>query len=235
VLRRCSADAVLGMIATMEQATSDRTTVRRKPDRGRYDRETIFSILDHGLVCHIAFVFDGYPTVLPTTYGRLDQHLYVHGSRANRALRTLATGVAVCVEVSVVDGLVLGRSPIRHSMNYRSVVIYGSFQEQQGRDAKLQAIRAILGHVVPGRLETLREPREAELERSCFMALELAECSAKVRTGRPTADDDDESNVWAGVVPLRRAVSAPVPADPAAASIAVPASVAALGDGPLAV
>jgi nitroimidazol reductase NimA-like FMN-containing flavoprotein (pyridoxamine 5'-phosphate oxidase superfamily) len=223
------------MIAGMEQASSDRTTVRRKPDRAHYDRETVFSILDHGLICHIAFVLDGYPTILPTTYGRLGQRLYVHGSRANRALRALSTGVEACVEVSVIDGLVLGRSPIRHSMNYRSVVIYGGFREQQGREEQLQAIRAILGHVVPGRLETLREPREAELERSCFMALELAECSAKIRCGLPTADDDDEPDVWAGVVPLRRAALPPVPADPAAASVEVPANVAVLGDGPLAV
>jgi nitroimidazol reductase NimA-like FMN-containing flavoprotein (pyridoxamine 5'-phosphate oxidase superfamily) len=130
----------------MSDEPSERTRLRRKADRGHYDRRTVYSIIDDGLVCHLGVTLDGHPTIIPATYGRLVDHLYVHGSQANRVLTALAQGVEACVEITVLDGVVLGRSPMRHSMNYRSVVIYGSFREAVHEREKLRAIEAILEH-----------------------------------------------------------------------------------------
>jgi nitroimidazol reductase NimA-like FMN-containing flavoprotein (pyridoxamine 5'-phosphate oxidase superfamily) len=212
----------------MSEAPSERTTVRRKPERAHYDRQTVYEILDSGLICHIGFVVDGRPAMIPTTYGRHEDRLYVHGSSSNGTLHALASGTEACVTVSLIDGLVLGRSPMRHSMNYRSVVIFGRFEQLDARDAKLRAIQAIHGHIVPGRLATLREPTDSELARASFMSLSLAECSAKVRAGGPKADPDDDRGVWAGVVPIRRSASTPIPADQAAADLDLPDHVARL-------
>jgi nitroimidazol reductase NimA-like FMN-containing flavoprotein (pyridoxamine 5'-phosphate oxidase superfamily) len=212
----------------MSGAPSERTTVRRKAERAHYDRQTVYQILDSGLICHIGFVVDGRPAMIPTTYGRHADRLYVHGSAANGTLETLASGTEACVTVSLIDGLVLGRSPMRHSMNYRSVVIFGRFERLDAREAKLRAIRAILGNVVPGRLATLREPTDSEMARTSFMSLSLAECSAKVRAGGPKADPDDDLGVWAGVIPVRQVAGTPTPADQAAAGLDLPDHISGL-------
>jgi uncharacterized protein len=209
----------------MGGAPSEQTRLRRKADRGHYDRETVYSIIDHGLVCHLGVTLDDRPTIIPATYGRLDDQLYVHGSRANRILTALAQGIDACVEITILDGVVLGRSPMRHSMNYRSVVIYGSFEEAVDEREKLRAIEAILGHVVPGRLAGLRTPTTSELERTRFLALPLREYSAKIREGGPTLDADDDLGVWSGVIPLGTEMFTPVEADEAAAAVDVPDAV----------
>jgi nitroimidazol reductase NimA-like FMN-containing flavoprotein (pyridoxamine 5'-phosphate oxidase superfamily) len=209
----------------MKGEPSERTRLQRKADRGHYDRGTVYSIIDQGLVCHLGVTLDGQPTIIPATYGRLADHLYVHGSQANRVLKALAQGIEACVEITVLDGVVLGRSPMRHSMNYRSVVIYGSFQEVLHEHEKLRAIKAILEHVVPGRLAGLRTPTTSELKRTRFLALPLRDYSAKIREGRPTQDADDDLNVWSGVIPLRTEACSPVAADEAAAEVGLPAAV----------
>jgi nitroimidazol reductase NimA-like FMN-containing flavoprotein (pyridoxamine 5'-phosphate oxidase superfamily) len=209
----------------MSDEPSERTRLRRKADRGHYDRRTVYSIIDDGLVCHLGVTLDGHPTIIPATYGRLVDHLYVHGSQANRVLTALAQGVEACVEITVLDGVVLGRSPMRHSMNYRSVVIYGSFREAVHEREKLRAIEAILEHVVPGRLAGLRTPTTSELERTRFLALPLRDYSAKIREGRPTQDANDDLGVWSGVIPLGTEMFTPVPADEAAAAVELPGAV----------
>lgn len=206
----------------MATAPSNRTRLRRKPDRARYDRETVYSILDEGLVCHLAFLLDGQPTAIPTTYGRLGDRLYIHGSRTNRALKALARGVDACVEVTLLDAIVAGRSPMRHSMNYRSVVVYGCFAEVTAKPDKLNAVGAILDHVVPERREALRAPTQRELTQTRFLYISLHESSAKIRSGPPNADPDDDLLVWSGVLPLLVQSLPPLPADAAARELTPP-------------
>jgi uncharacterized protein len=202
-----------------------RTTVRRLPTRGRYDRETIAAILDEGLVCHVGFVVEGQPFVIPTIYARDGDRLYVHGSAVSRMLKTLAAGVPVCVTVTVLDGLVLARSVFNHSMNYRSVAVLGTATVVQGKD-KIAALQTIAEHVAPGRWREARGPNDNELKATLVLSLPLDESSAKVRTGPPEDEDEDyELPHWAGVLPLALAAGSPV-ADPRLPpGIAVPPSV----------
>ncbi|HXZ11761.1 MAG TPA: pyridoxamine 5'-phosphate oxidase family protein [Candidatus Sulfotelmatobacter sp.] len=194
---------------------TERTQVRRLPARGAYDSETIFRILDEGLVCHIGFVADDQPYVIPTGYARVGETVYIHGSAASRLLRTLAGGVPVCVTVTLLDGLVLARSAFHHSMNYRSVVILGKARLVEDPAEKLQALTAFTNHIVHGRWDDVRQPTESELKATSVLALPLQECSAKVRTGPPKDDEADYSlPIWAGVVPLKLVPAAPIP-DPA--------------------
>jgi uncharacterized protein len=204
---------------------SDRARVRRKPDRGHYDQETIYSILDQGLVCHIAFILDGAPTVIPTAYGRLDNSVYIHGARSNRALKALAEGTDACVEVTLLDALVAGRSPMRHSMNYRSVVAYGHFEEATTTEEKLRAVEAIVSHTIPGRLERLRAPTQRELAQTRFLSMLLSESSAKIRSGPPNADPDDDLTLWAGLLPIVVQTQAPVPTDAPAEATSPPSEI----------
>jgi len=188
----------------MSQFTvTERTQVRRLPKRAVYDREAVYRILDEGLVCHIAFVADGKPVVIPTGYARDGDMLYLHGSTASRMLRTLASGVDVSVAVTLLDGLVLARSAFHHSINYRSVVIFGRATPVSDPAAKREALRLFTEHMVPGRWQDVRPPTEKELQATAVLTLPLEEASAKVRTGGPLDDEEDYAlPAWAGVIPM---------------------------------
>jgi uncharacterized protein len=190
---------------------TQRTQVKRLPDRGAYDSETVFKILDEGLICHVGFLADGQPYVIPTGFARVEDTLYIHGSAASRMLRTLAEGVQVCVTVTLLDGLVLARAAFHHSMNYRSVVILGRATLVSDRAEKIEALEAFTEHIVRGRWNDVRLPTEAELKATTVLALPLAEVSAKIRTGAPKDDAEDyELPIWAGVVPLTITAGAPI-------------------------
>jgi len=191
---------------------SERVRVRRAPRRGAYDRATIDAVLDEGLVCHMGFVVDGEPRVLPTGYARQGDRLLLHGSRTSVAMRVLAAGGQACVTVTLLDGLVLARSAFHHSMNYRSVVVLGTAVEIVEEADKLEALRVLTDHLVPGRSIDARGPSAAELALTTVVALPLEEASAKVRTGGPVDDPEDlVLPVWAGVVPLGVGHRAPIP------------------------
>jgi nitroimidazol reductase NimA-like FMN-containing flavoprotein (pyridoxamine 5'-phosphate oxidase superfamily) len=191
-----------------------RTTVRRLPDRARYDRATVDAILDEGLVCHVGFVDQGQPFVIPSAYARMGDRLILHGSAASRMVKVLADGAPACVTVTLLDGLVLARSGFHHSMNYRSVVVLGRGTEISDPQEKRRALDAIVEHVAPGRAPSVRPPSENELRATRVVALSLDEASAKVRTGPPKDDEADYAlPVWAGELPLRLEPLAPV-ADP---------------------
>jgi len=191
---------------------TERTQVKRLPKRGKYERETVFAILDEGFVCHVGFSVDGQPYVIPTNYGRLGDTLYLHGSAASRMLRTLSEGVAMSVTVTHVDGLVLARSAFHHSVNYRSVVILGTARLVTEPAEKMEALRVFTEHVMKGRWDDVRPPTEQELKATTVLALPLEEVSAKVRTGGPIDDEEDYAlPVWAGVLPLETSVKEPVP------------------------
>ena len=195
------------------QQTS-RTTLKRLPQRGRFDREQINAILDEGFICHVGFVVDGQPFVIPTGYARVDDRLIIHGSQASRMLRSLAQGVDVCVTVTLIDGLVLARSAFHHSMNYRSVVVFGHATIIKNREEKIAALRALSEHMIPGRWNDVREPNERELQSTTVLSLPLNEASAKIRSGPPLDDEEDYAlSVWAGVIPLRITADTPI-ADP---------------------
>jgi len=182
----------------------ERTRVRRHPERGVYEREAIAAILDEALICHVGFVVDAQPFVIPTIHARAGDVLYLHGSPASRMLRTLSEGVDVCVTATLLDGLVLARSVYNHSMNYRSAVVLGRARVLDDAVEKLVALEAIVEHVVPGRWEDARQPNKKELAATNVLALGLDEASAKIRTGPPKDFDDDvELPIWAGVIPLR--------------------------------
>lgn len=188
--------------------------MRRLPDRARYDRETIHAILDEGLVCHVGFVDGGQPFVIPSAYARVGDRLVVHGSAASRMVKALASGAPACVTVTLLDGLVLARSGFHHSMNFRSVVVVGTATEVTDPAEKRRALDAIVEHVVPGRVGSVRPPSENELRATRVVALPLDEASAKVRTGPPKDDEADYAlAVWAGELPLRLEPLEPV-ADP---------------------
>jgi nitroimidazol reductase NimA-like FMN-containing flavoprotein (pyridoxamine 5'-phosphate oxidase superfamily) len=202
----------INMTTPIEQ--TERTRIRRLPKRGVYDRETIYSILDEALICHVGFAIDGKPFVIPTGFARIDDTLIIHGSSASRMLRNIAEGVDVCVTVTLLDGLVLARSAFHHSMNYRSVVIFGKADLVEDGDAKLKALEAFTEHVVPGRWKDVRWPSDLELKATTVLSLPIDEASAKVRTGGPIDDDEDyEMDVWAGVLPLDLGPGAPIADD----------------------
>jgi hypothetical protein len=204
---------------------SERTRLRRRPERGRYDRETIHAILDEALVCHLGFNVDGQPFVIPTTFARVGDRLYVHGSAAGRTMRALATGAPVCVTVTLLDGLVLARSAFHHSMNYRSVVVLGHAVEVTDSEERLAAFEAIVEHVLPGRWNEVRWPTEQELRATTVLRLPLDEASAKVRQGGPLDDEEDLAlDCWAGFIPLRLRVEEPVAAPDLRAGIPLSAA-----------
>ena len=189
-------------------SATDRTRVRREPQRGVYDRETIDAILDEGLICHLGFEVDGQPYVIPTLHARVGDTLYVHGSSASRALRHAGSGAPVCVTVTIFDGLVLAKSVFNHSIDYRSVVVLGVARQVDGEE-KVEALRLFTEHVAPGRWDEARQPTATELKATAILALPLDEASAKVRTG-PPEDEPEDANlpVWSGVVPIHLAVEA---------------------------
>jgi uncharacterized protein len=180
-----------------------RTRVVREPQRAVYDREAVNQILDEAFLCHVGFTVDGQPFVIPTSYGRDGDVLYIHGSAASRMLRNLDKGVAVCITVTLLDGLVLARSVFNHSMNYRSVVILGTATLVDDAAEKLAALRALSEHIIPGRWDDSRQPNEKELKATSVLRLPIREFSAKVRVGPPVDDEEDYSfPTWAGVIPL---------------------------------
>ena len=188
-----------------------RTTVRRLAKRGDYDRHTVNAIIDEALICHVGFVVDGSPVVIPTIHTRIGETLYFHGSGASRMLRSLRDGVDACVTVTILDGLVMARSAFHHSMNYRSAVVLGKGREVVEREEKLRVLDALVEHVCAGRSRDARPPNEAELRQTLVIAIPLAEASAKIRTG-PAADDDEDYDlpIWAGVIPLALTPSVPI-------------------------
>jgi hypothetical protein len=189
-----------------------RTTVKRRPQRGSYDWDTLAGILDEGIVCHIGFNGpDGQPYVVPTGYGRDGRVLYLHGSSASRMLKTLKGGVPMCFTVTLLDGLVLARSAFHHSMNYRSVMVLGTAREVNGEE-KLRALQVITEHMVRGRWEDVRKPTALEMKATSVLRLDIEEASAKVRGGGPLGDDEDmDLGVWAGVLPFKLVAGRPVP------------------------
>ena len=190
---------------------SARTRVVREPQRAVYDRATIYDILDEGFLCHVGFGIDGQPYVIPTSYGRKDDMLYIHGSAASRMLRHANSGVPVCVTVTLLDGLVLARSIFNHSMNYRSVVVLGTAFAIEDLDEKLAALRALSEHILPGRWKDARQPNEQELKATTVLRLPIEEFSAKVRQGPPVDDEEDYSfSTWAGVIPLDMVAGKPL-------------------------
>ncbi len=186
-----------------------RTRVLREPQRAVYDRDTVNHILDEAFLCHVGFVVDGQPFVIPTSYGRDGDMLYIHGSAASRMLRNLDQGVPVCVTITLLDGLVLARSVFNHSMNYRSVVILGTATMVDDPAEKLAALRALSEHIIPHRWDDARQPNEKELKATSVLRLPINEFSAKVRVGPPVDDEEDyDFPTWAGVIPLEIKVGA---------------------------
>ncbi len=185
------------------RSPSERTRVRREPQRGAYERAEIDAILDAGLVCHLGFVHESHPFVIPTLYGRSGDEVYVHGSSASRMLRTLKGGVDACLTVTLVDGLVLARSIFNHSINYRSVVVLGRAVEVENAGEKLRALEAFSDRILPRRWTDVRPPTTTELKATSILRLPLDEASAKLRVGPPKDDEEDYAwPVWAGVIPL---------------------------------
>lgn len=205
-------------------APTERTSLKRLPKRGCFDRRSVYEILDEGLVCHVGFVADSQPFVIPTAYGRDADRLLIHGAKASRMLKAIGDGADICVTVTLIDGLVLARSAFHHSMNYRSVVILGRASVVRDFDEKLRALRLFTEHVVPGRWSEVRSPSEQEVDSTLVLALPLEEVSAKVRTGPPIDDEEDYAlEVWAGVLPLRVAAGEASPDPRLSEAIAYPA------------
>ena len=188
-----------------------RTRLVREADRAVYDRESAYRILDEGFLCHVGFVADGQPFVIPTSYGRTGDNLYIHGSAASRMLRNMKEGVPVCITVTLLDGLVLARSIFNHSMNYRSVVVLGKATLVDDPVEKLEALRLLSEHIIPGRWADSRQPNERELKATSVLRVPIEEFSAKVRTG-PVVDDEEDYSfpTWAGILPLETVAGAPI-------------------------
>jgi nitroimidazol reductase NimA-like FMN-containing flavoprotein (pyridoxamine 5'-phosphate oxidase superfamily) len=196
--------------------------VRRHPERGAYDRDTINAILDEALFCHLAYVVDGEPEVIPTIHARAGDTLYVHGSTASRTLKAI-DGQRVCVVVTLLDGLVMARSVFNHSMNYRSVIAYGEARLVTEQEEKWEAQRVLVEHVARGRSEDARMPNDKELKQTAIVAIPIDEAAAKVRTGPPKDDPEDLGlDVWAGLIPMRLTPGDPEPAPDLQGSKPVP-------------
>lgn len=204
-------------------AKTKRTTLKRAHERGSYDRATIHAILDEALICHVAFLHDGAPAVIPTACWREGDVLYIHGSSASRAIRALDAGSAACIAVTLTDGLVLARSGFHSSINYRSVVVYGRARKVADDAAKLSRLKAFMGKVAPGRWDELRPPNAQEMKATTVLAFDLDEVSAKVRDGGVVDEPEDmDDPVWAGIVPVRPVYGEPEPDPQLARDIALP-------------
>ena len=196
------------MTVTIEP--TPRTTVKRLAKRANYERETIHAILDEALICHVGFIVDGAPVVIPTIHWRDGETLYFHGSAASRMLRSLRDGVEACVTVTLLDALILARSAFHHSMNYRSVVVFGTARPVTEDAEKRRALDVLVEHVVRGRSADVRPPNDSEMKQTLVLAMSIEEASAKIRTGGALDDDEDYAlPVWAGVVPTRMTFGAP--------------------------
>ena len=206
---------------------TDRTKIKRIPKRGNFEREIINQILDEGFICHIGFTMDEQSFVLPTGYARIGENLIIHGSSASRMMRALGREKPICVTVTLIDGLVLARSAFHHSMNYRSVVIFGTAKVIQDKEGKLAALRALTEHIVPNRWREIRPPNDLELKATTVLSFPIEEASAKIRTGDPVDDDEDyDLDVWAGVIPLKLMAEKPISDEKLKKEISIPAYVA---------
>ena len=205
---------------------TERTKLKRSPKRGSFDRGTIYKILDEAFVCHVGFTMDQRPFVIPTAYARVGDDLLIHGSTLSRMLRTLAMKVDVCVTVTLIDGLVLARSAFDHSMNYRSVMIFGKARVLIDRQDKVAALRAFTEQIIPRRWDEVRPPNVQELKATTVLMLPLQEVSAKIRTGAPIDNEQDyELDIWAGVIPLKLSAGEPIADDRLKEGISIPPSV----------
>lgn len=205
---------------------TERTKVRRKPDRGSYDRELIYSILDEAFVCHVAFLSDSLPVVVPTNYVRVGNKLFLHGSTASRLMKTLGSGAPFCLSVTLLDGIVCSPTATGHSVNYRSVVVMGKAEQVEGEAAKLAAMRDFVEYVIRGRWATVRPPSEQELKGTMVLAVPLVEASAKVRTGFAVDNGEEySSGAWTGVIPMKWQSGAPIPDPRGKAGIPAPANI----------
>lgn len=209
----------------MSDLLSSRTKLDRYPARGKHDFATVAAILDEGFFCHVGFVKNGQPFVIPTGYGRRDRVLYIHGSAASRMLTEAVKGIPLCVTVTLVDGLVLARSAFHSSVNYRSVVILGT-AEPVAADEKVAALKTISDHIVPGRWESLRAVKQEEIDQTAVLKLDIVEASAKIRTGPPVDDEADYAlPIWAGTLEFAAPVATPSPDKRLQPGVAVPAHV----------
>lgn len=190
---------------------TEKNRIKRLPKRGNYDRETIYRILDEALICHVGFAEKGQPCVIPINFARVDDTIVLHGAKASRLLKHIETGHPVCIEATIVDGLVLARSIFHHSVNYRSVVLFGKGHPVEGEREKLSALKAITEHLIPGRWQEARLPSRKELNATRVVSIKIDEASAKVRVGPPADDQEDYAlPVWAGVLPLQEQALSPV-------------------------
>jgi nitroimidazol reductase NimA-like FMN-containing flavoprotein (pyridoxamine 5'-phosphate oxidase superfamily) len=190
---------------------TERNRVKRLPKRGHYDRETIHRILDEALICHVAFVEKGQPYVIPINFARMGDHIVLHGAKASRLLKHIEAGHPICVEVTIVDGLVLARSVFHHSVNYRSVVVFGQGRLIEDQQEKLDALQAVTEHLIPGRWQEARLPNHKELNATSVVSINIDEASAKVRVGPPVDEQEDYAlPVWAGILPLQEMALPPI-------------------------
>jgi nitroimidazol reductase NimA-like FMN-containing flavoprotein (pyridoxamine 5'-phosphate oxidase superfamily) len=190
---------------------TDRNRVRRIPKRGEYDKTTIYQIIDEALICHAGFVQDNQPFVIPTIHARLDDILLLHGAKASRLLKHVQEGNPVCVTITLLDGLVLARSVFHNSMNYRSVVLFGSGRALDTEPEKLRALEALTEHLMPGRWRDARKPNQQELDATTVVAIPIESASAKIRTGPPLDDEEDyQLPIWAGVLPIQQQALTPL-------------------------
>jgi nitroimidazol reductase NimA-like FMN-containing flavoprotein (pyridoxamine 5'-phosphate oxidase superfamily) len=207
----CAATSLPIMMPMSTYTPTQRTKVRRLSKRAVYDKAQVHAILDEGFLCHVGFTQDSQPFVIPTLYARSGDTLYMHGSGASRMLKKLAQGVDVCLTVTLVDGYVLARSAFHHSMNYRSVTVLGRARLVAEHAEKIEALRVITDHVVPGRWDEVRGPNELEMKQTIVLALPLEEVAAKVRFGPPADDEEDYVlPIWAGVVPIQTQLGEPI-------------------------
>ncbi len=202
---------------------TDRNRIKRLPKRGHYDRETIHRILDEALICHVAFVEERQPYVIPTNFARLEDRIVLHGAKASRLLKHIEAGHPICVEATIVDGLVLARSVFHHSVNYRSVVVFGKGRLIEDQQQKLAALQAVTEHLIPGRWEEARLPNRKELNATSVVSIDIDEASAKVRVGPPVDEQEDYAlPVWAGILPLQELPLAPIHDELQSAEIPLP-------------
>lgn len=188
-----------------------RNQVRRIAKRGQYDKDTVYNILDQAFLCHISFVVDEQPFIIPTTYARIEDSIYIHGSHISRMLKHLQTGEKLCLSVTLVDGIVLARSAFHHSMNYRSVVVFGTGKLVESDAEKNVALKAISDNVLPERWEDVREPNAKELNVTSVIKIEIEDASAKIRAGMPIDDDADYTlPIWAGILPINQSFGQPI-------------------------
>ncbi len=210
-----------------EIRTTERTRVKRLPKRASYDREVVNAIIDEAMFCHVGFIHQGAPFVIPTLHVRIGERLYVHGSAASRMLRAAAGGIPLCVTVTHFEGLILARSAFHHSANYRSAVVLGTAEEVTDDAEKTRVLNALVDHLVPGRWRDARPPNPQELLATSVLGLPITEASAKVRPGGPSDEEGDYAlPVWAGVIPMKVVTGAPIPDERNMAGIQIPEYVA---------